>query len=62
MATIQDNGQGFSTNAVNGIGLKLTNDRIDLLNKTMQGQTIEWTIRSNEQGTEVNFNFKNWLA
>jgi hypothetical protein len=62
LATITDNGQGFSAEAVHGIGLKLTSDRIDLLNKTMQGQAIDWHIHSDEKGTAVNFQFKNWLV
>lgn len=63
IATITDNGEGFDpTRPGNGLGLKLTRDRMELLNKTMQGQEIHLDIQSSSTGTSVIFLFKNWLA
>ncbi|MGB8194267.1 MAG: histidine kinase [Chitinophagaceae bacterium] len=59
---ITDNGKGFNTAAREGYGLKLTRDRINLLNRTLKDQTIELNIESPAQGTKVCVTFKNWLA
>ena len=60
---IQDNGGGFVINEVeNGYGLKLTRDRIKLLNQIMNGQSIELHIKGNNpSGTIVSLQFKNWF-
>jgi LytS/YehU family sensor histidine kinase len=60
---IQDNGEGFVINEVeNGYGLKLTRDRIKLLNQLMNGQSIELYIKGNTpSGTIVSLQFKNWF-
>ena len=60
---IQDNGEGFVINEVeNGYGLKLTRDRIKLLNQIMNGQSIELNIKGNiPSGTIVSLQFKNWF-
>jgi len=60
---IQDNGGGFVINEeVNGYGLKLTRDRIKLLNQIMNGQSIELLIKRNTpSGTIVSLQFKNWF-
>jgi LytS/YehU family sensor histidine kinase len=59
---IQDNGGGFAINEeVSGYGLKLTRDRIKLLNQIMNGQSIELRIKGNTpSGTIVSLQFKNW--
>lgn len=63
VATITDNGHGFDQAiSAGGLGLKLTRDRIALLNQTMSGQAIQLDINSAETGTRVLFEFKNWLA
>ncbi len=63
IATIADNGEGFDpARPGNGLGLKLTRDRMELLNKTMEGQEINMDIDSSSTGTSVIFLFKNWLA
>ena len=62
LVTIADNGKGFHTDEkIGGYGLKLTNDRIELLNKTLKGQSIEFSTSSSAQGTRVQMIFKNWL-
>ncbi|WP_162915303.1 sensor histidine kinase [Paraflavitalea soli] len=63
VATVRDNGPGFDTAiSASGLGLKLTRDRIALLNQTMTGQSIHLDIDSTTTGTTVIFSFKNWLA
>lgn len=63
VATITDNGEGFDPAKTDkGLGLKLTRDRMELLNKTMQGQEINMDIDSSSTGTRTIFLFKNWLA
>lgn len=58
--TITDNGLGYK-DANKGHGLKLTNDRVVLMNKLLKEQTINWQISNTGSGTEVVFVFKNWL-
>lgn len=62
-ATISDNGDGFTvTNSTEGYGLKLTKDRIILLNKMLKEQLIELSIHSSNGGTVIHLLFKNWLS
>jgi two-component system LytT family sensor kinase len=64
VVTVEDNGKGFSTtDAASGYGLKLTRDRIALLNEVMKGQSIEFAITSNAgNGAVMRLVFKNWLG
>lgn len=59
---IQDNGNGFAiTQPVDGYGLKLTKDRITLLNEVLKGQSITFEILSNTSaGIIIQILFKNW--
>ncbi len=59
---INDNGNGFATSQPSaGYGLKLTKDRVQLLNEVLKGQAITFAISSgNGQGTIVSLLFKNW--
>ncbi|MBX3254824.1 MAG: histidine kinase [Chitinophagaceae bacterium] len=60
--TITDNGSGYSNSMVKkGHGLKLTNDRIALMNKLLKEQSIHWQTNNTGNGTQVMFVFKNWL-
>lgn len=63
IVTIQDNGGGFQySENMDGYGLKLTNDRIKLLNQIMNGQFIEMHIKEGlPVGTIINLTFKNWF-
>ena len=61
ITTIQDNGNGFSGKAKTGYGLKLTRDRIALLNQAMSGRSIYFDIVDKGPGTLVKINFINWL-
>lgn len=60
---IKDNGIGFDTSKKStGLGLRLTRDRIQLLNQSLKGQQIELTIESQQnEGSSVFLSFKNWL-
>ena len=61
--TIWDNGIGFIENTTGtGLGLKLTKDRIALLNQSLKKQPIQFSIESlKNTGTTVHLSFKNWL-
>ncbi len=60
---IWDNGIGFTKNTTgNGLGLKLTKDRIALLNQSFRKQHIQFSIESTQNtGTTVHLRFVNWL-
>jgi hypothetical protein len=60
---ISDNGKGFSPDrSTNGFGLKLTNDRIKLLNELLKGQQITFEVKGNSPGgAKIYLTFKNWF-
>lgn len=60
---ISDNGVGFNGQvSENGLGLKLTRDRIQLLNQTLKKQLIGIKFkRMPTNGTTVYLSFENWL-
>jgi two-component system LytT family sensor kinase len=64
MVSIIDNGKGFSPVMLSsGYGLKLTKDRISLLNKTLKGKSVDLSIDSSTNtGTTVHLRFRNWLS
>ncbi|MBO0931372.1 sensor histidine kinase [Fibrella aquatilis] len=61
---ITDNGRGFdASQPTGGFGLKLTHDRIKLLNELNSEQPIQLTINQLvTNGTEVLLRFNNWFA
>jgi len=63
VVSVADNGDGFSpAGNANGFGLKLTRDRIKLLNDFTDGQTISFEIGANiPAGTVAGLIFKNWF-
>ena len=63
VVTLADNGGGFKyAEELPGFGLKLTQDRIKLLNQIMNKQTIELVVNGNmPSGTVVCVQFKNWF-
>lgn len=62
VVTISDNGSGYNTDEVSGgFGLKLTRERIELLNKMLKDQSIGLSVTSSPKGTDVKLFFKNWL-
>lgn len=63
IVSVTDNGAGFhSAPNTSGFGLKLTRDRIKLLNDFTNGQAISFEIKANVQaGTVADLTFKNWF-
>jgi two-component system LytT family sensor kinase len=61
--TIADNGQGYTVGkSAGGVGLKLTKDRLDLLNSLHPSQPITLTISSpGPGGTHVTLTFTDWF-
>lgn len=62
--SIIDNGQGFQKVTelkYAGLGLKLSNERIALLNKTYTAQHIRMEIVSERTGTKIDVILGNWL-
>lgn len=64
VAMICDNGKGFTDRSKHeGQGLRITNERIRLLNKMMNDKLIELTITGKKtEGTVAAILFKNWFA
>lgn len=62
-ANLSDNGRGFDTaEETKGYGLKLTRERIELLNNKLTNQQIYLSIKSNKNsGTHFLLTFENWL-
>jgi two-component system, LytTR family, sensor kinase len=60
-AEIRDNGGGFHPPPAMGYGLKLTKERVDLLNQLFKGKEISQKIESSPEGTLVQFIFSGWL-
>lgn len=59
---VTDNGKGITDDSDNGgFGLKLTRERIRLLNETLEDQHIALTISREKEMTYVAIHFKNWL-
>ncbi|MEO8172023.1 MAG: histidine kinase [Sediminibacterium sp.] len=63
LVSITDNGNGFIQDTpTGGFGLKLTKDRIHLLNQSFKKQPIHLSIESAKtKGTTVHLGFENWL-
>ena len=59
--TVQDNGKGFSDNKVAGMGIKLCEDRIKLLNSIYKNTTILLAKSSGDNGTLITIELNNWL-
>lgn len=62
VVVLSDNGTGFNTNdQTTGYGLKLTRDRIKLLNELKPEQQIRFEIHSRLSGTRITLTFNNWF-
>lgn len=59
--TISDNGTGFSDNKATGLGTKLCEERIALLNTIYRNTTILLRTDTGANGTTVTIELKNWL-
>jgi LytS/YehU family sensor histidine kinase len=63
LISIEDNGPGFTHAATGqGYGLRLTSDRIQLLNQLYPSTPITLTHTGGVQGTTLTFIFSKWLA
>jgi len=63
IVNIKDNGPGFLGNTnTGGFGLKLTHDRIKLLNEFTKGQPIKFEVKKNKPtGADIELTFNNWF-
>ena len=59
--TISDNGKGFSDINTTGLGTKLCEERIALLNRIYKNTTILLKTNTGGSGTTVTIELKNWL-
>lgn len=60
--TVKDNGNGFDTAKKNiGLGLKLSDSRVALLNSIYQENPIILAIQTTPQGTEISLTLTDWL-
>jgi two-component system, LytTR family, sensor kinase len=61
--SVSDNGSGFRENEpTSGFGIRLTRNRIEILNKLPGGRTITLSVLSESgKGTSVNLLFNNWF-
>ncbi|MDB5090643.1 MAG: hypothetical protein JWR09_4637 [Mucilaginibacter sp.] len=58
---VQDNGKGFSNDKTTGIGIKLCEERIKLLNSIYKNTTILLHKNTHSNGTLITIELKNWL-
>lgn len=60
--TISDNGKGFdASKSYEGLGLTLSKNRINLLNRIYKENQLILDINSNQLGTAVTLTLKDWL-
>ncbi|MES2829494.1 MAG: histidine kinase [Bacteroidota bacterium] len=60
---ISDNGKGFNKEKeITGYGLKLSDERVELLNQLYKDQPISLSIATGDMGTTVTVKLENWLA
>ena len=58
---IADNGSGFKDNPIPGMGIKLCQERVELLNSIYKNSTILLQINPAQTGTIITIQLKNWL-
>jgi LytS/YehU family sensor histidine kinase len=58
---VKDNGKGFGATNGTGMGLKLCEDRITLLNQVYKNTNILLHTASNSNGTLITIELQNWL-
>lgn len=58
---VKDNGKGFAATNGTGMGLKLCEDRITLLNQVYKNTNILLHTASNSNGTLITIELQNWL-
>ncbi|EDM36944.1 periplasmic sensor signal transduction histidine kinase [Pedobacter sp. BAL39] len=61
--SVQDNGHGFiKNNNFMGYGMKLSEERVLLLNQIYKGQSVTLTVDSSNTGTIINIRLTNWIS
>jgi hypothetical protein len=61
LLTVWDNGDGFDTGATAGMGIRLCEKRIELLNSIYKNTTILLHKGRENKGTQITIELKNWL-
>lgn len=63
LVSVNDNGSGYNPDIIQeeGHGIRLTTERILLLNQLLHPRYIRLEINSTKSGTAVHLNFRNWL-
>jgi two-component system, LytTR family, sensor kinase len=63
--SVSDNGKGFDRNrsdyTTEGFGLKLSKERVELLNKIYKTQPTRLEITSDTSGTTITIKLENWI-
>jgi hypothetical protein len=59
--TVTDNGRGYNISSTKGLGLKLTGERVALMNRLLKERSVTWQITNTTGGTQVIFMLKDWL-
>ena len=63
--SVSDNGKGFdgsrSDHTTEGFGLKLSEERVELLNKMYKAQPTRLEITSNTSGATITIKLENWI-
>jgi two-component system LytT family sensor kinase len=61
--SVTDNGSGYQQDAPSlGYGIKLSEERVELLNQLYKDQSISLTINSTPSGTIIMINLSNWIS
>jgi two-component system LytT family sensor kinase len=62
LLTVTDNGVGFTASEMaSGYGIKLSEERVQLLNQIYKDQTVTLTIAAAQPGTTVTIRLSNWI-
>jgi two-component system LytT family sensor kinase len=62
LLTVTDNGVGFQTeDKAGGYGIKLSEERVQLLNQIYKDQSVTLTIAAAQPGTVVTIRLSNWI-
>ena len=60
---VQDNGGGYDQNeCFSGYGIKLSEERIELLNQLYKGQSVSLSTTSTSKGTTIIIRLSNWIS
>ena len=61
--SVGDNGSGYNQDMPSsGYGIKLSEERVELLNQLYKDQSISLTINSTPSGTIIMVSLSNWIS